>query len=99
MVEVVGVRFSPSARLTDLVERHGGTLDPSARSLSVERIAPIDAASALDLAPLTSRRHLAAASACPAVLLVDVALAPHVREGRRWVHEHASWALAGLLAE
>ncbi len=64
----------------------------------VERVAPLERGESTDLCPLTSRRHLAAALASPSALLVAADLAPLVPPGRRWVHEHASFALAALLA-
>jgi len=99
MVELTGVPVSPPTLLASLAERHGGVVDGGAGALLVERIAPLDAGGALDLCPLTSRRHLRLALTTRAALLVDAALAPLVPEGRRWVHPHAVWALAGILAD
>jgi UDP-3-O-[3-hydroxymyristoyl] glucosamine N-acyltransferase len=99
MVELTGVAISPPASLAGLAERHGGVIDGGAGGLMVERVAPLDAGRALDLCPLTSRRHLVLASTSSAVLLVDAELAPLVPEGKRWVHRHAAWALAGILAD
>ena len=65
----------------------------------VERVAPLERGQASDLCPLTSRRQLSAALASSSSLLVAAELAPLVPAGRRWVHEHASFALAALLAD
>jgi len=98
-----GLALSPPAPLATLAERYGGTVDPEARSFLVERIAPLDAASENDLCPLTARRSAAdaeRASKLPRVwFLVATELADLVPRGRRWVHPHATWALAGLLAD
>jgi UDP-3-O-[3-hydroxymyristoyl] glucosamine N-acyltransferase len=67
--------------------------------LVVERVAPVERGEASDLCPLTNRRHLGAALSSPSALLVATELAPLVPPGRRWVHEHASFALAALLAD
>jgi UDP-3-O-[3-hydroxymyristoyl] glucosamine N-acyltransferase len=97
-VSGVGVA-TPSVPLAALAERHGGEVDTEARASLVVRIAPLEAAAAGDLCPLLSRRYLERALASPACLLVDASLAPAVPAGKRWVHSHASWALAGLLSE
>jgi UDP-3-O-[3-hydroxymyristoyl] glucosamine N-acyltransferase len=87
--------------LSECADRHGGTVDRSAQSAILRRIAPLDDADlgADDLCPLTSRRHVERARASACVLLVDATLAPLLPEGRRWIHPHASFALAKLLAE
>ncbi|HEY3593456.1 MAG TPA: hypothetical protein VGL13_06265, partial [Polyangiaceae bacterium] len=85
--------------LAALAARHGGDVDEAARAELVERIAPLEQASAGALSPLLSRRYLEAALASSALLLVDASLAAEVPRGRRWVHPFGAWALAGLLAE
>lgn len=93
-----GIPLASPAPLGELIRTHGGSADPGADAIVVERIAPIELATDGELAPFTSLRHRAAANASRAVLLVDAKLADAVPPGRRWLHEHASWALAGLLA-
>jgi UDP-3-O-[3-hydroxymyristoyl] glucosamine N-acyltransferase len=90
---------APPITLRQMAERHGGAVDPAASASVVTRIAPIESGGAGDLCPLLLRRYLARALASPSMLLVDAALAPLVPPGRRWVHSHAAWALAGVLAE
>jgi UDP-3-O-[3-hydroxymyristoyl] glucosamine N-acyltransferase len=90
---------APPVTLGDLARRHGGTVDPPARAVIVQRVAPLERGEPADLCPLTSRRHVAAALGSPSALLVAADLAPLVPRGRRWVHEHASFALAALLAD
>jgi UDP-3-O-[3-hydroxymyristoyl] glucosamine N-acyltransferase len=89
----------PITYLGDLAARYGGVVDAGANVRIVERIAPLDRGMPSDLCPLTSRRHLDAALASPSALLVAADLAPLVPAGSRWVHEHASFALASLLAD
>ena len=90
---------APPLTLGVLAERHGGTVDEGAQSLVIRRIAPVEHGDPSDLCPLTSRRHLGGALASPSALLVAADLAPLVPAGRRWVHPHASFALAALLAD
>jgi len=95
-----GVWLSPPPlTLGDLAERHGGTVDDGAGALVIRRVAPIGQGESADLCPLTDRRHLSAALASPCALLVTAELAPLVPPGRRWVHAHATFALAALLAD
>jgi len=97
---LIGVGIAtPPVPLAALAERHGGDVDAAARSSLVARLAPLEAAEAGDLTPLLARRYLARALTSPAWLLVDASLAPDVPAGRRWVHPHAAWALAGVLGE
>ena len=90
---------TPPVMLAQLAELHGGEVDRPARASIIARIAPLDAGGADDLCPFTSRRYAKEALASPALLLVDAGLAGLVPIGRRWVHPHAAWALAGILAE
>jgi len=95
-----GLAFLSPRPLSLLAERFGGVVDAGAEALLTARVASIDAARACDdLAPLLARRYLAKARVSPALLLVDAALAHLVPEGRRWVHPHAGFAFARLLAE
>lgn len=94
-----GLRIAAPVPLGKLAEKHGGTVDHGAEARMVERISALEDGGERDLCPLTARRHLAMALASGAALLVDAELASLVPPGRRWVHSHASWALAGLLAD
>jgi UDP-3-O-[3-hydroxymyristoyl] glucosamine N-acyltransferase len=85
-------------RAGELCQAHGGALDPGLEAAVIHRIAPVDTAGPEDLAPLVARRYVDAARASEAVLLVDASLAPLVPAGRRWIHPHASFTLARLLA-
>ncbi len=88
--------------LRELVALHGGTLDPGLEDAVVSGVAPVDEtttdASPNVLAPLLSRRYLAFALQSDANLLMDASLAALVPAGRRWVHPHAAYALACVLA-
>jgi UDP-3-O-[3-hydroxymyristoyl] glucosamine N-acyltransferase len=93
---------SPPRSLANLAARHGGTVDDGAGSRSVASIAALEHAGEGALCPFTSRKYVQVAIAAldaGASLLVDVALASLVPAGKRWVHPHASWALAGVLAD
>ena len=95
-----GLAFPSPLSLESLAERFGGTVDAGAESLVAERVAPLaDGCSCNDLAPLLARRYLKIARVTPALLLVDATLARLVPEGRRWIHPHAGFAFARLLAE
>jgi UDP-3-O-[3-hydroxymyristoyl] glucosamine N-acyltransferase len=101
VVEPPGVALSRPTSLGELGERHRGAVDADAREFVVRRVSALENAIDGDLCPLTSSRHLADAlgllDARDVALLVDAELAPRVPAGRRWVHEHASWALAAVL--
>jgi UDP-3-O-[3-hydroxymyristoyl] glucosamine N-acyltransferase len=73
-------------------------VDCGARAITISGLAPVDTAAAGDLAPLLARRYVAEARSSPAAILVDESLAPLVPEGRRWIHPHAAYALALMLA-
>jgi UDP-3-O-[3-hydroxymyristoyl] glucosamine N-acyltransferase len=90
---------APPPTLGDLAARHGGAVDDGASAIVIRRVAPIEHGEISDLSPVTSRRYLGAALASPCALLVAAELAPVVPRGRRWVHPHASFALAALLAD
>jgi UDP-3-O-[3-hydroxymyristoyl] glucosamine N-acyltransferase len=94
-----GLCFSAPISLAGLAHRHGGTVDDGAAALVVRQVAALEDGAEEDLCPLTSRRHLALALASKSVLLVDAELASLVPRGRRWVHPHGSWALAGVLED
>jgi UDP-3-O-[3-hydroxymyristoyl] glucosamine N-acyltransferase len=92
-----------SRSLVDLAKRHGGELR-SASSGIIRRVAPIASAGAGELAPLLAARYVEDAARAlerGAFLLVDEALAG--RDDVRtlpglWIHAHAAWALAEILA-
>lgn len=92
-----GVALAAPMTLAELARLHGGVVDEAARDSLVRRIVPIEAAEEGDLAPLFAYEHLATARETRALVLVDASLASELSVGRRWVHEHASYALAGLL--
>lgn len=92
-----GIALPEPRSLRDLAAQHGGRIDPGAEERVITRIAPIEAAGAGDLAPLTAPRFVGAACTSDAALLVDATLAARVPEGRRWVHEAAAYTLARLL--
>lgn len=97
---MIGIAFLSPVTLAQLAARFGGVVDAGAELLLVAHVTPVDvAASCEDLAPLLARRYLKIARVSPALLLVDAALAKLVPEGRRWVHPHAGFAFARLLAE
>jgi UDP-3-O-[3-hydroxymyristoyl] glucosamine N-acyltransferase len=85
-----------------LAARHGGRVLAGASAAPV-RLAPVGVAGEGDLAPVLSSRFLRAARQANgrgAALLVDASLyAGLAGIMRAWVHEHATWALAGVLDE
>ena len=95
------IRIAPRS-LDALAARMGGRVRGEA-SLVPERVAPVDAAGAGELAPLVASRYARAAVSAVArgaLLLVDARLAgsPAAAAARAaWVHEYAGWALAELL--
>ncbi len=102
MARLTGITVSPAASLAAWVETYGGTIDDGARGSAIARVAPLEDAHSGDLCPFTLRRHLELAIRAAtrgAALLVDTELAALVPEGKRWVHPHAAWALAGVLSE
>jgi UDP-3-O-[3-hydroxymyristoyl] glucosamine N-acyltransferase len=99
---VAPVSVSPPLSLSALAERHGGTVDEGAGLRAVACVAALEDGTDGALCPFTSRKYTALALAAldsGASLLVDAELASLVPPGRRWVHEHASWALAGVLSD
>jgi UDP-3-O-[3-hydroxymyristoyl] glucosamine N-acyltransferase len=99
MNHAAGIALPRPVRLSALALRHGGTLDEPVRELEISVVSPLDSAGEGHLAPLTSGRYLGLARETRAVLLVDASLGSRCPYGRRWVHPHASWALAGVLAD
>jgi UDP-3-O-[3-hydroxymyristoyl] glucosamine N-acyltransferase len=99
-----GVVRLRESTLAALAAKHGGRVVAGAAS-TVERLTPVGAAKAGDLAPLFAARFARDARAAldrGAALLVDAAHASLVPGGRApavWVHDHATWAMAELLDE
>lgn len=83
-----------------LAERLGGRVIAGGDA-APERIVPVTQARAGDLAPVLSARFVRAAQEAAgrgAALLVDAAIAERVGAARaKWVHEHATWAMAEVL--
>jgi UDP-3-O-[3-hydroxymyristoyl] glucosamine N-acyltransferase len=99
MKHAAWIELPRPVRLSVLAQRHGGAVDDPAKDLEIRAVAPLDSAGEGHLAPLTSGRYVAMAEQTQAGLLVDAALADRCPSGRRWVHSHGSWALAGLLSD
>lgn len=93
-----GLFFTHPIQFEQLFHQFGGTADDAAREMLVSRISPIELAGAGDIAPFLSRRYLKSAGQSPALLLTTPELAKQLPEGRRWIHPHASYVLAQLLA-
>lgn len=96
-VDGSGIALEIPTPLSELVRLHGGKADSATEARAIARIAPLEGAGEGDLAPLLSRKYLDAARRSEAVLLVARELADELPEGRRWMHPHASYALAGIL--
>jgi len=92
-----GVRLPSPRRLQDLAEALGGSLDDDARDVVVHTVSSPENASANCLVPILQSRAVTALADPSAVVLVIPELAGRFPPGRRWVHEHARWALARLL--
>ncbi|MGH7272644.1 MAG: hypothetical protein ACREJ3_19615 [Polyangiaceae bacterium] len=88
--------------LDALAARHGGHV-VSGGAVVPERLVPIDRACAGDIAPLLSSRFVRLgrqAAARGSALLVDSSLKDAVPEATVvWVHDYATWGMAGLLAD
>jgi UDP-3-O-[3-hydroxymyristoyl] glucosamine N-acyltransferase len=88
--------------LRALAAELGGAALSSRENAPIARIAPPAKAGEGDLAPLLSRRYwddALGARERGAVLLVDARLVKSSRDRSAfdWVHEHATWAMAGVL--
>lgn len=91
-----------SRAIDALVERLGGEIRGDLRGI-VRRVVPILRAGAGDLAPLVHARYAgdaAEAATRGAFLLVtpEIAARPDIARLAVWVHPHAAWALAEILA-
>ena len=85
--------------LAALAKEHGGEVDEGARGRLVTRVvAAAGPRDATCLVPLLRAAATSVDGEGDALLLVDEALAARVPRGLRWVHPHAAWALAGVLA-
>jgi UDP-3-O-[3-hydroxymyristoyl] glucosamine N-acyltransferase len=97
--EPFGVELPVECVVGDLALTHGGSLDEGVSNRVVRRVvSPEHAAREDDLVLVTSARRTAEASAGPGVLLCDSSVAARCPEGRRWVHGHALYVVARLLA-
>jgi UDP-3-O-[3-hydroxymyristoyl] glucosamine N-acyltransferase len=97
---MAGVVLIAPESIATLAERFGGSADAPALARTVARVvAPADAARDDDLVLLVARRALAAAQRARGIYLVSPALASEVSTERRWIHPHAMWAAARLLAQ
>ncbi len=95
-----GVALRVARTLRELQREFGGDLDDGVAPRTVDRVvSPEHAASDADLVVVTAARLTSLASSVPGVLLCQQDLAPRVPGGRRWVHAHAPWVVARLLAE
>ncbi len=96
-----GVVRLPGESLDALARRLGGRV-LAGGGVAPERIVPVIRAGAGDLAPVLSARFVNAAQEAAgrgAALLVDAAVAGRMGQARAaWVHDHATWAMAELLA-
>lgn len=94
-----GVLLPVPRAVAELVSELGGEADPGVAGVIVARVVePEGATRSDDLALVLSADRVPAALACPAVLLVARSVAARIPPGRLWVHDHALWALSGLLA-
>lgn len=99
----MSVALGRRVKLGDLVARHGGVAS-GARDAAIGRVAPVREAGAGDLAPLLQQKYTTAAEeahARGACVLVAAELAHDRRVARvaAWIHPHAAWALACVLAD
>lgn len=89
--------------LSELAVRHGGRVVAGATQ-APGAIAPVERATAGDIAPLFAKSRLKAAREAArrgAALLVDASLEGHLGciPEAMWVHDHADWAMAQMLDE
>jgi UDP-3-O-[3-hydroxymyristoyl] glucosamine N-acyltransferase len=94
-----GVALPAPRRMDELVREFGGRLDAELGAHVVRRIAPPGDDPGDDaLVLVTSTRHAGSASVARGVLLCQGAAADRCPPGRRWVHDHAMYVVARLLA-
>lgn len=87
------ITLPASSSIGELVDAHGGTLDPEVdRATRIATLGPSDQPGC-DLAPVLRAQAIAATG----VLLVDQSLARKVPPGRRWLHPYAELVLAQLI--
>src|SRR5260221_7910996 len=97
--EAHGVELPSLATLGDLAREQGGALDEGIEGRVVARlVSPEHAVREDDLVVVTSSRWTRAASGAPGVLLCQEDIAGRCPTGRRWVHPHAMFVVARLLA-
>jgi len=84
----------------ELVEKHGGTLDPGIdASTKIARVGASDRREGADLSPVLHVRGAVALASDAKVLLVAKDLEGRVPSGRRWIHPRADLALAEVLRD
>jgi UDP-3-O-[3-hydroxymyristoyl] glucosamine N-acyltransferase len=94
-----GVRLSAPLSMAELARRYGGTLDDGLEDHVVRRLVSAEYAATDDeLALVTTSRWTGPASASAALLLCQVEVAGRCPRGRRWVHSHAMYVAARLMA-
>jgi UDP-3-O-[3-hydroxymyristoyl] glucosamine N-acyltransferase len=97
--ELGGVRLDAPWSVAELAAAHGGTLDDGLADAVVSRIvSPEIAEYGDDLVVVTSALGASRALTRPGILLCQSDLSGRVPVGRRWVHGHATWVVARLLA-
>ncbi len=73
-------------------------MDDGLAELTLDAVASLGNGTSACLSPVFSRKYLAQARASESILLVQEELASELAPGRRWIHSHASWALAKVLS-
>ena len=92
-----GARLARPETLERLARDHGGDVDGQARSREVHRfVEPGAEQRETDLVVLTSARRVGDLGDA-SLVLVSRELAERVPAGRRWVHDHVMWVVAGLV--
>lgn len=97
--DAFGVELPAPCSIAELARANGGAVDDGVASRVVRRVvSPEHAAHDDDLVLVTSARRTRDASARPGVLLCQASVAERCPAGRRWVHGHALYVVARLLA-
>jgi UDP-3-O-[3-hydroxymyristoyl] glucosamine N-acyltransferase len=94
-----GVRLSAPLSMAELARQYGGTLDDGVEDRVVRRLVSAEYAARDDeLAVVTTARWTGPAAATAALLLCQKDVAARCPRGRRWVHSHAMYVVARLMA-